>query len=90
MPSCIGSSPRRASLSPVALALGVSLVAIGTLALVLAVIQYLFTIRYLDGEAFREIGGFERIPRFRPGLIVALVVTAVGAATLWALLTRLP
>jgi inner membrane protein YidH len=73
-----------------ALLLGVTLVAIGTLAMVLALAQYLAVIRYLDGAAFQEIGGLEGIPRFRPGLIVALVVAAVGAITLWALVTRLP
>jgi putative membrane protein len=70
--------------------LGVSLIAIGTFALILALLQYLFTVRFLGGPAFREVGGLEGIPRFHPGLIVALVVTAVGLVTLWTVLARLP
>jgi putative membrane protein len=67
--------------------LGLSLVGIGTLALALALAQYLLMLRYLDVESFRRAAG---IPRFRPGLIVAVALMAVGAATFWALLARLP
>jgi len=67
--------------------LGLSLVGIGTLALALALVQYLLMLRYLDVESFRRAAG---IPRFRPGLIVAVALMAVGAATFWALLARLP
>jgi len=70
--------------------LGVSLVAIGTFALVLALIQYYFTLRFLHGPAFRDIEGVEGVPRFHPGLIVAWVVAAVGMVTLWTVLARLP
>ena len=65
--------------------LGVSLVGIGTLALVLALAQYLTMVRFLGTDP-----GLARIPRFHPGLVVALTLTAVGVITLWALLTRLP
>jgi inner membrane protein YidH len=65
--------------------LGVSLVGIGTLALVLALVQYVMTVRFLGMDP-----GAARIPRFHPGLIVALTLTAVGAITLWVLLARLP
>ena len=65
--------------------LGVSLVAIGTLAMTLALVQYLTTLRLLG-----SIPALARVPRFHPGLIVAVVLTAVGVVTLWALLARLP
>jgi putative membrane protein len=67
--------------------LGLSLVGVGTLALVLALVQYLLVMRFLGGESFQEAA---RIPRFRPGLIVAVILTIAGAATFWALLARLP
>jgi len=67
--------------------LGISLVGIGTLALTLALVQYLLMLRYLGGESFMKAAG---IPRFRPGLIVAVILTAAGLATFWALLVRLP
>jgi inner membrane protein YidH len=66
--------------------LGLSLVGIGTLALALALVQYLILVRYLEDEPFRRAAG---IPRFRPGLIVTVVLMAVGAATFWALLARI-
>src|SRR5262249_22952414 len=55
--------PWRPSASKV---LGVSLVGMGTLALIFALVQYLLLIRYLGGESFMKTAG---IPRFRPGLI---------------------
>ena len=67
--------------------LGLSLVGIGTLALALALVQYLMLVRYFDDESFRRAAG---IPRFRAGLIVTVVLMAVGAATFWALFARLP
>jgi putative membrane protein len=69
---------------------GVSLVGIGTLAMTLATVQYLAILRFLHGEPFRRIAGFQGVPHFRAGLSVALVLTAVGAITLWELITRLP
>jgi len=70
--------------------LGVSLVGIGTVALALALVQYLLMIRYLGGEAALEAAGLARMPRFRPALIVAVTLTAVGIITFWAMLVRLP
>jgi inner membrane protein YidH len=67
--------------------LGLSLVGIGTLALILALIQYLLMLRFIGGESFQEAA---RIPRFRPGLVVAVILTIAGAATFWALLARIP
>ena len=69
--------------------LGITLVGIGTLAQVLALSQYVYLARYLEGPTFRAIAGQPGMPRFRPGVLVALGVTAIGAATLWALWTRL-
>ena len=70
--------------------LGAALVGIGTLALILAVVQYLVAMRYLEGPMYREISSLEGIPRFRPGLVVSIVLTAAGAITFWVLLVRLP
>jgi putative membrane protein len=70
--------------------LGISLVAVGTLAMVMALVQYVVLVRYLESDAFRGVADFAGVPRLRPGLIVALVLTAVGAITLWVLFTRLP
>jgi putative membrane protein len=70
--------------------LGTSLVAAGTLALVLAIVQYLYALRYLRSGEFRDLLRDPAIPRFRQGLVVAALLTAVGTAALWALLTRLP
>ena len=70
--------------------LGLSLVGIGTLALGLALIQYLLLIRYLGGKAYLETAGLGRMPRFRPALVVAATLTAVGIITFLALLARLP
>lgn len=78
-----GFAPQR---SPAAPLLGISLVAVGTVALVLATIQYLVSVRDLQGERFRSLVGYGSVPRFRPALIVTLALTAVGAITLWALL----
>lgn len=79
-----GFAPQR---SPAAAPLlGISLVAVGTVALVLATIQYLVSVRDLQGERFRSLVGYGSVPRFRPALIVTLALTAVGAITLWALL----
>jgi putative membrane protein len=70
--------------------LGISLAAIGTLAMVLALVQYVILVRYLENDAFRGAAEFASVPRLRPGLIVALVLTAVGVITLWVLIMRLP
>jgi putative membrane protein len=82
-----GATPARLGHSRL---VGVSLVAVGTLTLVLALIQYLFGVRHLDGARFRSIAGFGQMPRFRPALIVSLVMTAVGVVMLWVLLVRFP
>jgi len=67
--------------------LGASLVGIGTLALALALVQYALLVRALGVPT---TPGLEGVPRFHPGLIVAVFLTAVGAITFWVLLTRLP
>ena len=69
---------------------GVALVAIGTVAMIFALIQYGAIVRYLEGETFRGVADYAGVPRLRPGLIVAVALAAVGAVTLWALLARVP
>jgi putative membrane protein len=70
--------------------LGIALVAVGTLAMILALVQYLALLRYLESGSFHGIADFTGVPRLRPGLIIAVVLTVVGAATLVVLLTRVP
>jgi putative membrane protein len=67
--------------------LGLTLVGIGTLALALALVQYVFMVRALGDPADPALEG---VPRFHPGRTVAIVLLAVGAITFWVLLTRLP
>ncbi|HYX20248.1 MAG TPA: hypothetical protein VFA98_05335, partial [Thermoanaerobaculia bacterium] len=67
--------------------LGVTLVGIGTLALALALTQYVLMTRSLGNPPDPVLAG---IPRFHPGRTVAFVLLAVGAITFWVLLTRLP
>jgi putative membrane protein len=67
--------------------LGASLVGIGTLALGLALVQYSLLVRALGASPPTGIAG---IPRFHPGFIVAVFLTAVGAVTFWVLVARLP
>jgi putative membrane protein len=70
--------------------LGLSLVGIGTLALGLALIQYLLLLRYLGGKEYLEAAGLGRMPRFRPAIVVATTLTVVGIITFWVLFVRLP
>lgn len=70
--------------------LGVSLVAIGTVALAFALIQYGLEVRYLNGPEYREISSVGDVPRLRPGLIAALAVMIVGIVALWIVVRRLP
>jgi hypothetical protein len=67
--------------------LGVTLVGIGTLALALALVQYVLMVRSLGAPPDPALAG---IPRFHPGRTVAIVLLVVGAVTFWVLLTRLP
>lgn len=67
--------------------LGVTLVGIGTLALALALVQYVLMVRSLGAPNDPALAG---VPRFHPGRTVAIVLLAVGIVTLWILLTRLP
>ena len=70
--------------------LGISLVAAGTLATILALVQYFALARYLEGALFRGVADFAGVPRLRPAPVVAIVLTVIGAVTLWALLSRVP
>lgn len=70
--------------------LGVSMVAAGTTALVLALIQYRAILRLLRDDALLEESGLAAVPRFRLSLVAALALTAVGLITLVTLLVRLP
>jgi putative membrane protein len=69
--------------------LGVSMVGVGTLALVLSLVQYRAMLRFLGGDAFLEETGLAGVPRFRPGLLVTLALTVVGLITFVTLLLRL-
>jgi putative membrane protein len=82
------STVRPAWRTGAARALGTSLAVVGTIALALATVQYLLLVRYLDGAQFRDVSGYEGVPRFRPAIWVTAALLAVGAIVSWALVTR--
>src|SRR5262249_40538598 len=42
---------------------GISLVAVGTLAMIFAMVQYFALVRYLEGETFRGVADYAGVPR---------------------------
>lgn len=67
---------------------GLSLVALGTLALGAACYEYILLVGYLRGDQFRPIRGVSGLPKWTPALPVALLLTAVGLITFVTLLIR--
>jgi putative membrane protein len=58
--------------------LALALVGIGTGALVLAILEYRSTLRYLWSETFEPIAGFQEGRKVTPAVIVAIVLGFVG------------
>ena len=69
--------------------LGLALIACGVLALLIAVWQYLWGIRYLWGETFAPIAGLRREGMHTPVIAVALLLIGIGLFAFFAVLLRL-
>ena len=67
---------------------GLLMIGIGTLALGIAVWQYLRLMKYLSGEAFRGVAGVPGMRRLYPALTVAVLLCLVGLLAFIAILAR--
>src|SRR5262249_10958638 len=68
--------------------MSLALVAIGTLALLVALNEYRRMIGYLWSEEFREFAGVAERPLWTPAFTVGAILALVGAGTLVALVVR--
>jgi len=69
--------------------LGLALISCGVLALLIAVWQYLWGIRYLWGGTFAPIAGLTREGMHTPVIAVALLLIGIGVFAFFAVLLRL-
>src|SRR4029079_13735370 len=69
--------------------MGLTMIAVGTLGLALAIWQYVLLVKYLESEPFRDIAGVKKVPRIPVLLVVATALCLVGMAVFLALLFRL-
>jgi len=69
--------------------LGLALIACGVLALLIAVWQYLWIIRYLWGGSFTPIAGPTREGVQAPVIVIAILLMGIGAFAFFAVLLRL-
>jgi putative membrane protein len=67
---------------------GLLLIGIGTLALSIAMWQYLRVVKYLRGETFRGLAGVPGMRRLYPALSVAILLCLVGLMAFFAILIR--
>jgi putative membrane protein len=83
--------PRPAYLPSAPEYLGLALIACGIVALVSAIWQYQWTLRYLWGESFATIAGMrkEEMPLNWPVVAIALLLILVGLFAFFAVLLRL-
>jgi inner membrane protein YidH len=70
-------------------ALGLALISCGVLALLIAVWQYLWGIRYLWSGTFAPIAGLTREGKHTPVIVVALILIGIGVFAFFAVLLRL-
>ena len=70
-------------------ALGLALISCGVLALLIAVWQYLWIIRYLWGGSFTPIAGPTREGVQAPVIVIAILLMGIGAFAFFAVLLRL-
>jgi putative membrane protein len=70
--------------------LGLALISCGIGALVVAIWQYQFTVRYLWSGAFEQIAGMTKEGKHSPVLAIAIVLIGVGVFAFFAVLLRLP
>lgn len=67
----------------------ISLVAVGTLAVFVALREYRITIRYLWSPEFRDIAGVGDRPAWTPASMVATLLVLIGIVTLVSLIIRI-
>jgi putative membrane protein len=69
--------------------LGLALISCGVLALLIAVVQYLWIIRYLWGGSFTPIAGPTREGVQAPVIVIAILLILIGMFAFFAVLLRL-
>ncbi len=84
------SSEARAAYLPNApIYLGLALIACGILALVVAIWQYRWTVRYLWDGSFAPIAGMAQEPKNSPVLMIGMMLIFIGLFAFFAVLLRL-
>jgi putative membrane protein len=69
--------------------LGLALISCGVLALLIAIWQYFWTLRYLWHESFAQIAGMTKEGMQSPVIAVAILLICIGAFAFFAVLLRL-
>jgi putative membrane protein len=69
--------------------LGLALIGCGIVALVVSMLQYRWTVRYLWGESFAQIAGMAEEPKNSPVLTVGVLLIFIGLFAFFAVLLRL-
>ena len=69
--------------------LGLALISCGVLALLIAIWQYLWSIRYLWGGTFAPIAGLKREGMHTPVIAIAVLLICIGLFAFFAVLLRL-
>ena len=69
--------------------LGLALISCGVLALLIAIWQYLWSIRYLWGGTFVPIAGLRREGMHTPVIAIAILLICIGVFAFFAVLLRL-
>jgi putative membrane protein len=69
--------------------LGLALIACGVLALVVAILEYRWGLRYLWGEPFTPIAGTTKKPMNTPVLAIGILLIFIGLFAFFAVLVRL-
>jgi putative membrane protein len=67
---------------------GLTLIAVGTLGLAFACVEYLLLVRYLRSDQFRQLRGVPGMPHYTPVLTVAVLLVIIGLITFFAILVR--
>jgi putative membrane protein len=69
--------------------LGLSLIVCGVLALIVAILYYWWTVRYLWGETFTSIAGIKKVGKQSPVIAIAILLICIGLFAFFAVLLRL-
>jgi putative membrane protein len=67
---------------------GLTLIAVGTLGLAFACVEYLLLVRYLRSDQFRQLRGVPGLPSYSPTLTVAILLDFIGLITFFTILVR--